>query len=881
MLEIIDLRCEYALTPLGVDTPQPRLSWKLTSDERAQVQSAYQIRAASTPGKLSNGECDLWDSGIVESDSQMVTYAGQTLGSGARVWWQVRVWDKDGQPSPPGEATIFEIALLDKEDWSAQWTGFPAGWNGQALYFRKDFQVAKPVQRARLYISGLGCYELHLNGEKVGDSVLAPGWSTYAKRVYYNIYDVGHKMLSGENIIGVIIGNGWYGTPNLLLQLKVEYEDGSRAVICASGAGWQVTHGPITTNSLYDGETYDARLEMPGWDTPTYTQTPQVTWASSMVVDGPGGRLVPETSPPVRITQRLTPAGFTQPKPQIYVFDMGQNFAGWVRLRVSGKRGDKVTLKFAESLYPDGTVNQENLRSAAATDVYILKGEGTEQWEPHFTYHGFRYVQVEGFPGEATLDSLEGCVMRSGNVPTGTFTCSSDLLNAIHKMVWWTEVSNEPSIPTDCPQRDERMGWLNDMAARSEQIVYNFDVAQFLAKWISDIGDAQDPISGAITDTAPYRWGQRPADPVSVCYLLIPWLLYLHYGDTRTMTENYTGLRAWVDFLHRQADNDIVNFSYYGDWSPPIAEGVQGSIGSSAVSRNTPGSLMSTGMSYYATDLLSRIARVIGQESDAVVYETHAKRIAQAYHKRFYHPENGGYGSNNQACNAFSQYLGIVPAAYQARVVENLVRDVRDNHSGHLTTGNLCTKYLLEVLTAAHRADIAYLIASQETYPSWGYMLANGATTVWERWERATGGGMNSHNHPMLGSIGSWFYRALGGIRVDPDGPGFKRIQIKPHFMDDLQFVQCTLQTVQGEVQSAWERHGDVVRLTVTIPVGSTALVCLPKVNQPFTITESDAVVWGESATDVPGINSVMEDRHSVSFTVASGTYTFTRKPNI
>ncbi|TFG67693.1 MAG: hypothetical protein E4H27_08705, partial [Anaerolineales bacterium] len=707
MLQIEDLRCDYAPSPLGVNNLHPNLSWKLSSHERAEFQSAYQIRAASSLLKLSRDAYDLWDTGKVAGDCQMVTYAGQALGSGVRVWWQVRVWDKDGQPSLFSEPSVFELGLLDKEDWSAEWTGFPAGWNGQALYFRKSFQVAKPVQRARLYISGLGCYELHLNGGKVGDSVLAPAWSTYAKRVYYNIYDVDHNIFTGENVIGVIIGNGWYGTPSLLLQLTVTYEDGSCDVVCASGAGWRVTHGPIVSNSLYGGETYDARLEMPGWASPAFAPTQQVTWSGTMIVDGPGGILVPETAPPVRITQRIAPVRFSEPKPQVYVFDMGQNFAGWVRLRVSGKRGDKVTLKFSESLYPDGTINQENLRSAAATDVYYLKGEGIEQWEPRFTYHGFRYVQVEGYPGEPTLDLLKGCVMRSDNAPTGAFTSSSDLLNAIHKMVRWTEVSNEPSIPTDCPQRDERMGWLNDMAARSEQIVYNFDVARFLSKWISDIGDTQDPASGAITDTAPHRWGQRPADPVSVCYLLIPWLLYLHYGDKRTMSENYAGMRAWVDFLHRQADHDIVNYSYYGDWSPPAEEGVQGSIGSSAVSRNTPGALMSTGMSYYATDLLARIARVIGQETDAILYETHAKRIATAYHKRFYNPTTGGYGSNNQACNAFSLYLGIVPAAYQARVIENLVHDVCNIHSGHLTTGNLCTKYLLDCLTTVNRADIA------------------------------------------------------------------------------------------------------------------------------------------------------------------------------
>ena len=440
----------------------------------------------------------------MSDDSQMVRYAGQALGSGVRVWWQVRVWDRDGQPSQFSEPAVFELGLLNKEDWSAEWTGFPAGWNGKALYFRKVFPVAKPVKRARVYISGLGCYELHLNGKKVGDSVLAPAWSTYAKRVYYNIYDIDSSIYTGENVIGVIIGNGWYGTPNLLLQLQVTYEDGSCDIVCASGAGWRVTHGPILANSLYGGETYDARLEMPGWTTPTFAPNKAVAWSGS---DGRGWswwEACPETAPPMRITRIITPVSFSEPKPQIYVFDMGQNFAGWVRLSVSGKPGEKVTLKFAESLYPDGTINQENLRSAAATDVYILKGEGDRRmgtplhvsWIPLCAGRGISRRSHTRIALKAA--SYVRIMRQQAHLHPAL---NSSMLST--KWYRWTEISNEPSIPTDCPQRDERMGWLNDMAARSEQIVYNFDVARFLSKWISDIADTQDPHTGAITDTAP------------------------------------------------------------------------------------------------------------------------------------------------------------------------------------------------------------------------------------------------------------------------------------------------------------------------------------------------------------------------------------------
>lgn len=874
MLKITDCRCEFTTEPLGVDTIFPRLSWKLRSQKRGEAQKAYQIVAASSLYNLSNGYNDYWDSGKVESPSQLVTYAGHKLHSGSCVWWQVMVWDKDNHICEPGEPTFFEVGLLDEQDWYAKWIGFPAGKNGKALFFRKVFKVDKPISKARIYASGLGQYELHLNGQKIGNQVLAPAWSTYSKRIYYNVYAVEDIIKTGENVAGVIVGNGWYGNPILLIQIQVTYRDGSTETVCASDAGWQVTSGPILSNSIYDGETYDARLELNDWDAVHYKPAEGVSSSGSMIVDSPGGKLVPEIAPPVRITQRINPVSISRPEPDVYVFDMAQNFAGWVQLKVSGNRGDRVTLKFAETLYANGTVNQENLRSAHATDVYILKGGEIEVWEPRFTYHGFRYVQVEGFPGTPTIDSIEGCVIHSDNEATGSFHSSSNLLNAIYKMVWWTEISNEPSIPTDCPQRDERMGWLNDMAARSEQIFYNFDVARFLSKWMTDIADTQDPHTGAITDTAPFRWGHRPADPVSVCYLLIPWLLYVHYGDTRTMATHYEGMKAWVGFLKDQSVDDILNYSYWGDWSPPVEFGVQGSIGSSAVSRNTPGALMSTGMLYYSTHLLSKMAAILGCDKDAHENRTVARRIAAAYHQKFYNPESGGYGSNNQACNAFSLYLDVVPDSCKGRVLENLVDDVVKKHNGHLTTGNLCTKYLLESLTAAGKADVAYTVATQETYPGWGYMLANGATTLWERWEKATGSGMNSHNHPMMGSIGSWLYRALAGIIANPDKPGFSKVYLKPNFISELQSVDARLETVKGLIISSWYRENNKIRLEVSIPVGCEAELSIPMDNNGINrIEENHKVIWGKEINDICEGLSIRENTSLVMIDLENGDY--------
>ncbi len=617
---------------------------------------------------------------------------------------------------------------------------------------------------------------------------------------------------------------------------------------------------------------------MHGWKTPSGT-IPMPRRREGLVAgcaDSPGGKLVAAALEPIQVVATRRAEKILQPRPGTYVFDMGQNLAGWSRLRVRGPAGGRVLLRFAETIHPDGTVNQENLRTAKATDTYILKGGGEECWEPRFTYHGFRYVQVEGYPGVPTADDVVARVVRSAVAPAGSFASSSELLNRIDRMVRWTEASNLHGAPTDCPQRDERMGWLNDLAARSEEAIYNFDMARLFAKWVDDIADAQDPRTGAITDTAPFRWGRRPADPVSVCYLQIPWLLYVHYGDIYTLRKHYGGMRAWVDFLTGCAQDGIIPYSYYGDWAPPVHLGISGSLGSSAVSRDTPGALVSTACYAFSLDLLSRIAGVLQRGAECAAYRALAEQTRQAYHRRFWDEEVGGYGSNNQSCNAISLYMDMVPPQCRPRVVANLVRDVVERRDCHLTTGNICTKYLLEVLTAAGHGDVAYSIANQETYPSWGYMLANGATTLWERWELATGSGMNSHNHPMLGSVGSWLYRAIGGIRADEEGPGFAAFEVRPHVDPRLQHAHCTLKTMRGEVHAAWQIDDGGLQLTVRVPVGSTARVCLPAPLGEL-LLESNLVVWEEEQAVTPtgGIQTIVREDGVLVCTVGSGAYHF------
>ena len=895
MLQVFDLRCEYLENPLGIGTPTPRLSWKLKHPERNQRQTAYQIIAAHAPEQLTEEAPGLlWDSGRVASaDSVAVPYGGQPLASRERVYWRVRCWDAQGRPGSWSEPAWFEAALLDPGDWSAGWIGYPAAWSGRALYFRQQFEITKPVERARLYVCGLGYHELYVNGVRLGDAVLDPAYTDVSKRIMYRTFDIGSLLTMGQNVCAAAVGNGWQGFPRLLAQLELYFSDGTSArYTTGPNDPWQVGPGPIVEQSIYQGEVYDAREEKPGWNqlaaqpassqaavgpAPEYmlaTEDAQgkPRWTMAMPVPAPGGVLVPQPLEPIRVTAEIAPQAIAGPKPGLQVVDFGQNFAGWVRLRVQGERGTRVVLRFAESLYSDGTVNQENLRETPATDVYILKGAGEEVWEPRFTYHGFRYVQIEGYPGELSPGAISGRVVHSDVEQAGSFVCSNELLNRIHKMVQWTEQNNLHGIPTDCPQRNERMGWTNDMTARAEESFMNFDVGRLMAKWIGDIYDAQNKQTGAITNTAPQAWGPVPADPVCACYLETAWLLYAHYGDRRTLEAYYDGFQDWLRCLTSMAEDHIVSYSLWGDWAPPLDQTVPGT----PRHRDAPGELVSTGFYYYTARLLARIAGILGRADDHQRYEGLAAQIGEAFNARFWDEQRGGYGTNSQSCNSLALWMGLVPEERRPRVMESLVRDVVDLHDRHLTTGNICTKYLLESLTAGGRADVALDLAAQVTYPSWGYMLANGATTVWERWELSTGSGMNSHDHPMMGSVGSWFYKALAGINLTASACGFDRFEIRPACVEGLDWVEARHNTVRGTVGSAWWREDGRLVLTVEIPVNSEADVTLPA-SPSQSVWEGETCLWrgdgpGQAAD---GISLLHSSAAGITFRVGSGRYEF------
>lgn len=902
-----NLLCEYSEEPLGVDTTSPRLSWIVDCPERGQYQTAYQILVSSSQRNIESNYGDMWNSGKVNEDQSInVVYSGKKLTSRKVCYWKVRIWDREGKVNPYSSISKFEMGLLDSKDWQGKWIGFyDDGIGGIAPLFRKEFILNKTVKRARIYIAGLGYYELRLNGQKVGDHVLDPGWTEYGKRVFYVTYSVENYLKLGNNVIGIILGNGqfnfqanikvfkysgWtgderygrYGLPRMTIQMNIEFSDGSRKSIVSGSSlksGWLVSKGPIIHNNIFEGESYDARLEKIGWDIPNYKVNDFKEWTTPISVESPGGIMVSQMMEPIKAVMEIKPIQVTNPKPAIYIYDMGQNMAGWIRLRVNGQRGTKVQIKYAENLYNDGTVNQENLRTAISIDTYILKGDKEEVYEPRFTYHGFRFVQIEGYPGIPDLDNITGIVVHSSVEQIGKFDCSNDLLNKIYNNALWTEMSNQHSIPTDNCQRDERMAWLGDMTVRAEGAIYMFNMSRFYKKWLDDIEDARDKKTGVISDTAPYRYGKVPADTICSCYLLIPWLLYIHYNDRRVLEQHYDGMKNWVDFLGKQASDYIIPYSYYGDWAPPIKESIIGSIGHSALSANTPPELIATAYYYYDVLIMSKIAKILGKYNDETNYLNLLNFIKDAFNNKFLNPNTSQYAKGSQSSNVFPLFLGLVPERNKKSLINNLIKDIIEKHKCHLSTGH-CTKYLMDTLTNISFVDVAYTIATQTTYPSWGFMILNGATTIWERWELLTGSGTNSLNQGSGSYISTWFYKGLAGIITEWNNPPLNKFIIKPHIPEGLKYVNASIKTIKGLVLSNWRKESNSLIFNIEIPFNSKARIYIPeikKITNKIIIQESDKIIWKDNKYigGVKGIIDCQKENNCISFDVGSGKYCF------
>lgn len=749
-----------------------------------------------------------------------------------------------------------------------------------ARMLRKEFEVLKRVRRATVYLSGLGLSELYLNSAKVSGDVLSPGLTDYRKRVFYVTYDVTKLLASGRNAMGILLGNGrfWsprdsvpvpqvsFGYPKALAQLEIEYEDGSTARVVTDETWKLTTNGPIRANNEFDGEEYDARMEMPGWARPGFDDS---KWEAARVLEAPAGRLVAQMAEPVRVTETLRPVKITRPRAGAYVFDMGQNMVGWCRLRVSGPKGTVITLRHAETLRPDGTLYVDNLRSARATDVYVLKGGGLEVWEPRFTYHGFRFVEVTGFPGVPTLNSLEGRVVHDNMTRIADFESSNTLLNRIHRNILWGMRGNYRTIPTDCPQRDERQGWLGDRSMVSRSEAYMHDIAAFYAKWEQDIEDSQRE-TGSVPVVSPAYWVFYHDDVTwPSTFLFVPGLLYEHYGDRRVIEKHYPAMKKWIAYMRGFLKDGLMPRDRYGDWCvPPESPEL---IHSKDPARKTDGTLIGTAYFQHLLRLMARYARLVGHPEDAAEYEALSTKMREAFHKKFFRSEAGVYDNGTQTSSLLALALGIAPEANRKTVFDSLVRKIEVESKGHIGVGLIGAQWLMRTVSDFGRPDLAYAMATKKTYPGWGYMIEKGATTIWELWNGDTADpAMNSGNHVMqVGDLGIWLYAYLGGIRPDPDKPGFERAIIRPTVTGELTYVKASHLSMYGRYATHWRRTGSTLTFQVTVPANARATVYVPSKN-PGAVTES-----GIPAGKSKGVRFLREEEGAAVFEVGSGTYEF------
>ncbi len=846
-LRVEHLRTEYKENPLGLDIRAPRFSWQLRSEARNVRQQAYHVRVARTDQDLRSGRNLAWDSGRVASaESIHQVYAGAPLASAQRYVWQVQVWDSDGHASGWSAPAWWETGLLSASDWRAQWIepGLQedTATSPPAPMLRRAFRLEKPVRSARAYVTSHGLYEMRLNGTRVGEDLLTPGWTSYNKRLQYQTYDVTPMLKRGDNAVGVLLGNGWYrgnigfskqrnlygDRLALLLQIDVLYTDGSRTSITSDGQ-WRAATGPILTAEIYHGETYDARLEKVGWDAPGFHDE---TWTPVRVADFPKDTLIAPAGPPVRRINELTPKEILTTPGGQHVVDMGQNMVGWVRLRVEGPAGTTVKLRHFEVLDKDGNVYLANLRSAQQTTTYTLKGGGAETYEPHFTFQGFRYVQVEGYPGPLTPASLTGIAVHSAMDPMGEFTTSHAQLNQLQHNIQWGQKGNFVDVPTDCPQRDERLGWTGDAQAFAGTAAFNMDVAGFFTKWLKDVAADQLP-NGSVPFVIPDVLSQ-PNKPAAGsagwadAAVIIPWTMYRMYGDTRVLEEQYPSMARWVEYMRERAGDDYIwsGDFHFGDW-----------LAFATTRSDYPGAttgkdLIATAFYAHSTDLLARIARVLGKTEDAAKYEQLLARIKEAWVREYVTPA-GRVGEDTQTAYVLALEFGLLPEGeLRAQAARRLAHEVEERK--HLTTGFLGTPYLLDVLSW-FSPDDAYLLLERTEYPSWLYPVTKGATTIWERWDgiKPDGSfqdaGMNSFNHYAYGAVGEWMYSRVAGLGVDERAPGYKHVIIAPLPGGTLTSASARHESMYGPVASAWQGKGDHFLLSVEVPPNATATVFLPR----------------------------------------------------
>jgi alpha-L-rhamnosidase len=883
-IKVDQLLCENRINPIGLDNALPHFTWTLISKKRNAMQAAYEIR-------VSNASKDLkWNSGKIQSARSVhVSYGGASLESDIKYFWQVKVWDNNNKASSWSTPAFFQTAFLNKNDWKAKW--IEPGYTEDSVLrpsplFRKQFSSNKKIISATAYITAHGLYEAYINGHRVGEAYLTPGWTSYNKRLQYQVYDVADLLQNGNNAIGVTLGSGWYrgslaweANKNiygkdiaLLLQINIVYRDGSKAKIISDDT-WKSSTGAIRYAEIYNGETIDARMDKAGWLVPGYNDT---DWPGVKVANFSNDNLIATYNEPVRKHETFKPVKFiTTPKGE-KVIDFGQNLVGWIVLKVKGNAGDAITLSHAEVLDKEGNFYTDNLRAAKAQDNYILKGGGEEIFEPHFTWHGFRYVKVQGYPGELKPENFEAVVLYSDTKPTGTFSSSNALVNQLQHNIQWGQKGNFLDVPTDCPQRDERLGWTGDAQVFSRTASFNMDVNNFFSKWMKDVA-ADQFSSGAVPHVIPNVLGPNAGGSAgwSDVATIIPWNMYLAYGDTAILAQQYASMKAWVEYMHGQSKNDLWNTGFhFGDWL--FYRPADDNDGRAAV---TDKYLIAQCFYAHSTQLLINAAEVLGKTKEAKNYSALLQKIKDAFIKEYMTP-SGRLVSGTQTAYVLALNFDMLPESLRTPAATRLAENVK-SYGNHLTTGFLGTPYLCHVLTRFGYDSVAYKLLLQDTYPSWLYPVKMGATTIWERWDGEKPDstfetpGMNSFNHYAYGAIGDWMYREMVGLDTYEDGVGYKHIRIKPHIGGDFTFASASLETYYGKLSNTWKVDNEVVSMDVEIPVNTTATVYIPASNAGD-IKEGSKVLSQVSDVKIEG----SEDKYTI-LEMGSGQYHFTFPNNM
>ena len=1062
-LTTMELKCEYAVNPLGIDVVEPRLSWVLGSGVRGQKQTAYQVLVATSMDKLTKDNGDLWNSGKVKSDQTIhVVYAGKSLTSRMRCYWKVRVWDINGESTSWSKPAMWSMGLLESTDWQAQWISdpstnvetskektlhngyhsalvhssdvekwvavdlgkayeidsvqlfpsqpfdwkkqpgfmfplrfviesagkedfsdarilvdhsrqdvanpgleaqryrFPAvttryvrlrvtrlrlrnkgsyglalaemevfsgdknlakdkkvmaldsyeytGWSKSRLVdgrqaefypypewalkpatqLRKSFHVGGNVKRATAYVTGLGLYEMRLNGRRVGDHILAPEYTAYGERIQYQTFDVTGLLVSGDNAVGAILGDGWHGSRffrapppwtrpfqgqrGFIMRLDIESTDGKTQTL-VTDKSWRCTgDGPIRSASIYDGQVYDARKETPGWDTPGFDDS---EWQSVSIADYlSGAKTVWQRNEPIRVTNELTPVEITEPKAGTYVFDVGQNMVGWCRFKVRGPAGTTVTMRHAEMLNDDGTIYTASLRGAKQTEVYTKRSDGEEIYEPHFTYHGFRYVELTGLSQKPELDDVLGRAFHSDATDTGSFECSSELINQIMHMIFWVQRGNMHSIPTDCPQRNERGGWLGDIQSFSQTSIFNKDMAAFFSKWALDIRDSQAD-DGRFPNFAPMprnsiqcgtpAWGDGGT--------IVPWRMYQNYADTRMIEEHFDAARRWVDYVRSKNPNmrwEIALGNNFNDWLNADTLKVNDWPKTGGA---VPNHVLATAFFAHSTEIVAKMAAVIDRRDDANKYGQMFEDIKAAFNEK-YVDADGRIEGDTQAGYALALRFNLLPDELRPKAAKHMV-DGFQRYNDHMSTGIQTSHRLMLELSRNGYNDQAYRLLNLRSFPSWGFMIDQGATTVWERWDGYVKGrgfqnpSMNSFNHYALGSVGEWIWRNIAGINPDEKNPGYKHFTLRPRHGGGLKWAKATYKSIRGPITSEWKIADNKFTLNIAIPPNTTATVYVPATDAK-SVTES-----GKPADKANAVTFLHIEDGRALFRVGSGKYSF------